>query len=346
MRFYLASWLGDGTEDNEYRPSVGEEFAAVDLRPDSTRQEGRVLVATPEALALVPQGVLDLGDLGESIPRGVSRKLEDALGVTLDQTDTIQAIIAELLILWGDNRPRGSRTRWRPLKQDRRGRHRIVMMGETLYDAPVPQGATITESFNKADSATLGPDLTWAEVSGDHFRVSDNAADNQPSPGSTHNNARAEHDLDTADHYAQAEVTWAAASWFGGVCVRFDSTAHTLYRVVGFAEDDFIRIQKFVAGSVSNLTDEPKVIGAETLTVYAEADGSTISGTVGGDPISTTDTEITGTVRAGIGGSESSGNENVIWDNFEAGDLVTNDPANLQATVDGSDVTLTWDASF
>ena len=26
--------------------------------------------------------------------------------------------------------------------------------------------ATITESFNKADSTTLGPDLTWTEIQG------------------------------------------------------------------------------------------------------------------------------------------------------------------------------------
>lgn len=62
--------------------------------------------------------------------------------------------------------------------------------------------ATYTESFNKANAATLGPDLTWTEVGGlTAWKVFGNTAVIQDD-GDGH--ARAEHDTVTDDQFAES----------------------------------------------------------------------------------------------------------------------------------------------
>lgn len=346
MRFYLASWVGDGTRGNPYRPNVGEaRWAGLDLRPDATVQSGRVLVATPEPVASGPSGVLDLGDLAESIPRGVSRKLEDALGVTLDQFDSIQAIVAELLILHGDNRSRGSRTRWRPLKQDRRGRHRITMLGATLYDAPIVEGTVITDDFNRADSDSLGAD--WTEVAGNWQIVSNKLREDANQSGD--NRVRNENDLASDDHYAEAVVSSITSNKRRGVACRFASAAQSFYSFNSRPAAGARELQKWVNGVETTLATD-STTEAVPFTIRLEVDGSSLDGKIGGVSVVTdTDTDITGNTRCGIvtqNGSTGNEDEASFFDDFEAGDLTSFDPANLQATVNGDDVTLTHDASF
>lgn len=263
-----------------------------------------------------------MGDFESKVPRGVSRKLEDALGLTLDQVDSIQAIVAELLILHGDSRPRGSRTRWRPLKQDRRGRHRITMLGETLYDAPVVVGTVITDDFNRADSDDLGAD--WTEVAGNWAIDTNRLRENANQGGD--NRVRNENDLASDDHYAEAVVDSITTNKRRGVACRFAAAAQTFYSFNSRPSSTGAReLQKWVNGVETTLATD-STTDAVPFTIRLEVDGSSLDGKIGGTSVVTdTDTDITGNTRCGCvtqnGGSGPNEDEASFFDDFEAGDL-------------------------
>jgi hypothetical protein len=175
---------------------------------------------------------------------------------------------------------------------------------------PLPHETTITESFNKADSATLGPDLTWNEVLGGWNVVSNRAvcmSNTEP-----WNLARAEHDLSSDDHYAQATIH--LANGYPGPCVRVGSGA-TFYQT---STDGNNWIFKLVSGSQTNLGSTTSAYNAGDL-YKVQADGSTISSYVNGAAKNSfTDTSITGNLRCGM--TSTSGGAGVL-DEFEAADV-------------------------
>ena len=201
---------------------------------------------------------------------------------------------------------------------------------------PPSGGATITESFDQADSTTLGPDLTWTETDTDWETI------NGPTDGvarATLNNlsiARAEHDLDTDDHYVQVTVTARADFDDYAVLLRYSSSAQTYYEYRTRNENsDTYRISSVTAGTATELTaiQSQFPVTAAPYTKRGEVDGSDITGLEAGNieigPYTDSGaTLITGNTRTGILSEEQS----VNYDDFEAGDLAAAFDAALMAS--------------
>ncbi len=183
----------------------------------------------------------------------------------------------------------------------------------------VKHETTITESFDQADSTTLGPDLPWTEIAVVGWRTVSNRAGRNAGTASTLEVARADSDLSSADHYAQAKL-WAGNGKYPGVIARVPSSGDaTGYDVVhGGTGDPNFYTQKLITGTLTNLnfSSQSPVDGSVSK---VEPNGSTISGYYGGALIySGTDTSISSGVRCGLVQYE---NADSTLDDFEAADL-------------------------
>lgn len=170
-------------------------------------------------------------------------------------------------------------------------------------ETPLPHQTTITESFNKADSTTLGPDLTWTETTG-NLEVFSNTC--RAVAISTLSEARAESDLSSADHYA--EIIIAGLDTNGTHILsetrslaRFDSSARTHYGTMySRAAGGNHALFKRVAGSFTSLANISATLN-QNDPLRMTCNGSTISSASGGTSLaSVTDTAITGNTRCGI----------------------------------------------
>lgn len=317
-RFYLAPLVGSGLPDDPFRPPTAGAFSQIDLRGDVLAQAGRCLVRV-EAPETIP-GAVDLGDdLDGPMPRNVATTFENDLSITLDDPSRLRAMIAELLILHGTIRT--DKTRWNNLKTNRRGLHRIVMGRELIYQARPVVGTVITESFDQGDSTTVGPDLTWTEIVGDFETVSNRL---YAVSGSGEHGIRAESNLATDDHYAQAEI-WDnnITGNKPGISCRVHASDITFYQFKRTFDGSDTELNRYVTGTKTVITEgtDAEADSGTGEVLYIEADGSTITGVYDGATIhSETDTNITGNTLCGVTGSHNGGSRN-RWDNFEAGDL-------------------------
>lgn len=328
MRLYLGTFIGTGTDLDPFRPSVDGDFSIIDLRADVTQQAGRCLVATPVALPSVPTGWRDLGeDLDAALNAPTRNFLGNALGLTVEAV-TPRAILAELLLLHA----RVDGTRWRPLKANRLGRHRIVMLSQVLFDAPVIQGVVITDDFTRANADALGSSSegwSWTEAVGDIDIVS-NAAEVMTLNASVF--ARAESSLASDDHYAQADVlaydtdSGAGRTSAAGLLLRYHTSdvTHYLGRYLAGASQRW-EIFRIITASATSIATQADTAPTAPYTMRFEVDGSALE--IFHDDVSqlaTTDTNITGNLRTGV--REFQGPSNLVrtrLDNFEASDLLT-----------------------
>lgn len=251
----------------------------IDLRPPG-EGHGWAVVATPER-------ELDMGVYLGTDPHEVNPALvaafRDALGFAPNpRIVTLANLLAGVLI----DEARTDGTRHRPLRPrsalvDGRLTHRweIYLGNEMIWQKDVPViagGATISESFNKADSSTIGPNLTWVKrfgtwsVESNHLHVH---ADT--------NEARvvADAPLATDDHFAQIEVLNASGSDVeGGVMLRASTVSKgDYYEVVLEPFDDTTRWQKRVSDTVTSfgiVTLNTNV--ASPFTIKASVTGSTL----------------------------------------------------------------------
>lgn len=187
--------------------------------------------------------------------------------------------------------------------------------------------AKYTESFNQANNTILGPDLTWAEIAGNLGTTSNRA---QSVNANSEDTARAQHDTDTADMYAQATLgLWARPSSIdvqAGVAVRFSPSALTAYvahfHLGATAAGDRWTLYRRVAGAYTMLAD---LLGASATTapgnvIRIEAEGPTIRLLVNGVvKLSAVDAIQTGT-RGGILTVRRATGACAL-DDFEVGDL-------------------------
>lgn len=203
------------------------------------------------------------------------------------------------------------------------------LLGGEPDEAPLKPETTLTESFDKADSDTLGPDLTWAEVAGD-WDVVNQAAEYQGA-STAQAAARAEHDLSSSDHSAQASVAacGSGAEFTGaGAAIRFSASAQTYYMSRLQQSNDTLQIYKMVAGTVSALGAAAAVTILLPANVRLRASGSSITQSYKGDDKTTvTDTAIPGNTRGGLNGYRSdAGHGKPALDSFVASDLATAAP--------------------
>lgn len=184
---------------------------------------------------------------------------------------------------------------------------------------------TITESFNKADSGTLGPTLSWTELSFDGFEVVSNEVRCFGTSAALF--ARADSDLASTDHYSQAVFTNSGTGgvirWYG-VIARKDSSTTQTYYVAYIKNGSNVGLYKCVAGSLTQLGSDAAITFGSSKILKLTCNGSTISVDYDGvNKISQTDTAITSGTRCGLACFNSSSGITVfpLGDSFEAADL-------------------------
>lgn len=187
----------------------------------------------------------------------------------------------------------------------------------------LPHNTIYQESFNTADGDTLGPDLTWTEVTGDIDIVSNKA---QSVTNAVSVVARANHDLSSANHYVQATVSMSneGAASDPSIMARKDSSGTLTFMSMHIRGDtDTVTIYKVVADAYTALVAVGMAVAASTDYVCKFlCDGSGHSAFVGGIArTGLTDTSITTGTRCGIRAFMSSGNAK--WDSWSASDQLT-----------------------
>ena len=318
MFHYLAPYVGIGTDDDAFRPRGSEQpgWKTIDLRADSTILTGRAIMAVPVRDDTI--GAY-LGDAPDEVSAAIKAAVQNRFGITLAAT-SLRHIIPELLIAHA----REDGTRWRPLRAMHDGVFRIYLDGLWWQAKSLAGGSTITESFNTADSDTLGPDLSWTELVGDIDIVSNRA--HTITIGSQCV-ARAEGDLATANHYAQASVNVSEELGTGsvGIITRKDSTATLTYYLQDVSyQADLVRLYKCVGGTFTQLVADVgmTLTAGSSVMVKGTVNGSSLNILIDGVSKNTaTDTAIPGNLRTGIRGNKGTSGY-VNWDSFEAGDLV------------------------
>ena len=185
-------------------------------------------------------------------------------------------------------------------------------------EEPLEPTTTLTESF-PGTSATLGGDQTWTEVSG----VWSNVA----GVGSFETNeltsfARCEGALSTDDMRVTTTVTVEPIAPYGGPMVRFAAAATTGYHHnSNRGINDYYCTRVIADSGVDIILSELE--GSITLpaTDKIEMDGDVVEIFEGANSRgSTTDTNISGNVRGGVGWYFGSGTA-VRFDNWQAEDL-------------------------
>jgi hypothetical protein len=325
---YLVPYVGTGQDVDPFQPMVepGARWAGIDLRPSGRRRDGWAIVAS-EARMDAPGRVY----LGDGPSRAARRLVSSRLATSL-RASAIPALLAELLI----RESREDGTRWRPLWPTAQGVYEIWLGGLVWRMPALAGGTSITESFNTADSTTLGPDLTWTETL-DGLAIVSNAA-----RGTVINQeaeARAEHDLASADHYAQVVLAgWAttAAAFIARInaCCRFSASARTYYAatVLSISSADSIRLVRVEAGATTVIAGPTAEASTTGDVIRVSANGSTIKGfrnTV--ERLSVTDTVITGHLRSGFNILPRDALGNYQIDNFAGGALETVTPTGRPA---------------
>ena len=209
-------------------------------------------------------------------------------------------------------------------------------------EEPLKHSTSYSESFNKADAATLGPDLTWSEptqgdAGGTSWKVVSNTA-NVSDAGDSH--ARADHNTSSSDMFAQFTydtLTVSGGIISTGVDVRFSATAVTNYMWQARTDTSTCGWGKWVDGIEtfpigSNISSCPTAAGD---VLRGEVSGSTLTGKINGVSKSApTDTAITGNTRGGLRGIIT-GSSVTRVDSFSFGDLV-------EAAVTNADTDPIW----
>lgn len=184
--------------------------------------------------------------------------------------------------------------------------------------------SSIAESFNTADSATLGPDLSWTKIGIGASIVSNRCRFTSGSATVV----RADSDLASADHAAEAKLYFSSGSGnagMGPIC-RKDSSAtltYYLFWITWSGSAWVATMYKAIGGALTALgTAGVTVTFASGDTVKISANGTTIKGYINDTEImSRTDSSITSGTRTGARGYDNASGVNPEIDDFAAADL-------------------------
>lgn len=169
-------------------------------------------------------------------------------------------------------------------------------------------GQTVTDDFNRADSADLG--ANWTPVT-DSFGIVSNSA----RPNNSNNDACERYSgvTWTANQSSQVKVTTTgtSAGAGGGVSVRCSTVAETHYRLVINADGEWELI-RFVAGAATVLASGTATYASGAI-LKLSAIGTTITSTYNGSQIDTRTDAVIATGQPGVAYSSSS-NDTVLDD--------------------------------
>ena len=183
--------------------------------------------------------------------------------------------------------------------------------------------AVYTESFNTADSSTLGPDLTWVESFG-NLAVASNALTETPAGGGG-GRARAEHDVGSDDMFTEIIVTSfviPSGAVTGAVVARHQSGADSGYLFtvgVDSAAAWSWDLSVFTAGSLTFIAGGDPGTQTTPFTIRIVAIGTQISGYINSTLItSQADSTFTTGQRGGAGAARDTGGT-CLLDSFRTG---------------------------
>lgn len=357
MPFYLAPYIGAGTIDDPFRPRGSDQLGwhAIDVRPDggATLEGGGLNACLLYLPVHDPDPLLNqIGDAADEQLANITKaRFCTALTLSTLRAMTVEQMVEEIMVAPPANG-------WKPVQPGMNGAKEIHL-GPIDRQKLTPQsglvlwrllpwvamvtgisaaalstdptlflwalGLVITEGWTCADADLLNCSLTWTELQADLDLISNRAVTVTTDASS----ARADTDLATANHYAQAKVNLTVDEGSGGgVIARKDSTATmTFYMSDIVWSNDTSRLFKSIAGTFTAIgtpVATTLVVPTQYL-VRLEVNGSTLTTKVDGVTKQTeTDTAIAGNLRCGIRGqSAAGGTGRVEWDDFEAGDLVT-----------------------
>lgn len=183
----------------------------------------------------------------------------------------------------------------------------------------------IRESFNKADSTTLGPDQPWTEVN-DNSEVVGFAWRPVTQGGALLTSARVDTDLASVDHYCEGTVGTLGSTGDTaaiGVCARFSSSADTYYTMMVFKATNLDagqwQLESVVAGTeVVLATASYTWVAGDVIRVTCI--GNVVIGSINGTIVATvTDTAITSGTRVGMTGYRQSAGGDPRAGNLNAG---------------------------
>lgn len=159
---------------------------------------------------------------------------------------------------------------------------------------PLPHGTVVTESFDKANSTTLGPDLAWTEHVADFTVSANQLAFSQ----AAHGYCSANQDLGT-DHWSEATLPFGTTS-FAGPIVRASATGPVCYAVYHVGSGLF-RLRRYSGQSFTELASKTITQPGSAYPLYLEANGSTLTATTPTDPamFGVTDTVLATQQRCG-----------------------------------------------
>lgn len=185
---------------------------------------------------------------------------------------------------------------------------------------------TINDTFDRGNADALGTssdgDWSWTEVQGD-IDISGNKA---VATAGGRKFARADKDLSSDDHYAQA--IWGTAGGGNsntGVAVRKDSSATlTFYYAWNRDTDDAMKIEESTDDSQTEVASGSYTI-SDGEVLKLTADGSTLTAYVDDvQKLQGSDSSISGNLRTGLQGYYAK----TTWNNFQAADLAAGPSGN------------------
>lgn len=179
-------------------------------------------------------------------------------------------------------------------------------------ESPLTPETRLAETFNTADSTTLGPAYTWTEyvnnTATNGFDIGSNKCRGIVASGNPC--ARAQADLSSTDHWCQVTYFLGTTSstniYQFGPSIRFSSSANTNYSARATSATGYgvngLFISKTVTGTTTDL-NSPNVNVDGTHNAIIQASGSTIVTHLDGARNTTiTDTAITTGTRCGVFG--------------------------------------------
>jgi len=327
--YYLAPYIGKGTMLEPFQPLGSDQpgWAAIDLRPDGGATLGGnglnlcfLYLPQPNTdTKLIKIGENKLDTIGSLLKQIIISKL-NLIELNYNQ---FNEIVASVMI----NPPINGWKALRPTKNMYE-----LYLGEKIWEMPVIKGgASFSENWNCADSASLTCNLTWTEILGTVWGIVTNRA---RASGITNAVARADSDVSTDDHEVSATLVTKTYVTSGIiialVLARKDSTTTRTYYTFDFRQysttNEFHRLTKIIAGNDTQLgTDALDDYSANEI-IKVKCDGSSIGGFINGvskvGPI--TDTAIVGNFRGGIQyyGDTNAGHL-VEFDDWNIADLVS-----------------------
>lgn len=203
--------------------------------------------------------------------------------------------------------------------------------------------AILRESFNTPNTSALGPDLTWTDLV-NNLGVENNQARPQFDSASSAR-SRAEHDLDSDDHYAQMVVTRHDDVKNVILHVRYSDSADSGYAIIAqTGTGNTYRLFRVTSGSFVQIgTTVTDTIPPAPYTLRLTIEGDTLRGSVNGlTVVEATDSTFTTGRRTGFGLQRTAANDFCTADDFEAADVDVR-PELVEAMIAGADLSLRFD---